>query len=606
MAEKYSGKALLENEMLEWEIQSFGGVDYSADAALIAENRSPDMVNLLLDSTGSLRKRPGYKKLFANAVEGSSVEGPRVEMIQEMPDGSIVFCSGARLYRYDPHAENPATVWIGALDTTPCACFLFNEELFLLDGNALWRYNGTTLAKASESAYVPLYLRNLPPFPSEWPVYEQINLLSPFYRVQFNTSSTETTYAIPNLDANGTVVEVKYQGQVLADSEYTVSDQLLLSFPEPLYNLTNALEVKVCFSNATINKNQSKINGCRVCGIFGGENDTRVFLGGSATAPATDYYSDLYDPTYFAADAYTTIGSDDDPIMAYSLQYDTMIIHKKRSTWNRRFEIVDGKALYSIRPVNDYVGLFAPKSVQLLDNAPVMLTENGVYCLVGGKVRDERNMEHISERVDKRLLQEANLEKAVSFDFQGLYGLGLNGKVYLYDYRRKEWLYWEGIPAISFLATDERLYFGSTDGRVYVFCQEGEADCFFDDGQAYRAAWRSKNTALGAERVYKMAKRLGVIFTEQAAINSAALTFEDDRNGRKILKGCRWRLHDFGDMDFEDFSFILNTMPKVFNRRLQAKRLLFCNILVENETGGEGMAISGLSFFYQLEKPKLR
>ena len=59
-------------------------------------------------------------------------------------------------------------------------------------------------------------------------------------------------------------------------------------------------------------------------------------------------------------------------------------------------------------------------------------------------------------------------------------------------------------------------------------------------------------------------------------------------------------------MDFEDFSFILNTMPKVFNRRLQAKRLLFCNILVENETGGEGMANSGLSFFYQLEKPKLR
>ena len=420
----------------------------------------------------------------------------------------------------------------------------------------------------------------MPPFPAEWPVYEQINLLSPFYRVQFNTSSTETTYAIPNLDTNGTVVEVKYQGQVLDASEYTVNDQLLLSFPEPLYSLTNALEVKVRFANATITENQGKINGCRVCGIFGGENDTRVFLGGNAAAPATDYYSDLYDPTYFAADAYTTIGSDDDPIMAYSLQYDTMIIHKKRSTWNRRFEIVDGKALYSIRPVNDYVGVFAPKSVQLLDNAPVMLTENGVYCLVGGKVRDERNMEHISERVDKRLLQEGNLEKAVSFDFQGLYGLGLNDKVYLYDYRRKEWLYWEGIPAISFLATDERLYFGSADGRIYLFCQEGEADCFLDNGQAYRAAWRSKNTALGAERVYKMVKRLGIIFTEQAAVNSAALTFEDDRRGRRALQACRWRLHDFGDTDFGDFSFIVNAMPKVFNRRLQAKRSLFCNILV--------------------------
>ena len=115
MAENYSGKALLESEMLEWEIQSFGGVDYSADAALIAENRSPDMVNLLLDSTGALRKRPGYRKLFANAVEGSSVEGPRVEMIQEMPDGEIVFCSGARLYRCDPHSNNPTPTWIGSL-----------------------------------------------------------------------------------------------------------------------------------------------------------------------------------------------------------------------------------------------------------------------------------------------------------------------------------------------------------------------------------------------------------------------------------------------------------------------------------------------------------
>lgn len=51
-------------------IERFGGVDFSSTPTQIAEFRSPDMLNMILDEVGAANKRPGYDKVIQLLGQG--------------------------------------------------------------------------------------------------------------------------------------------------------------------------------------------------------------------------------------------------------------------------------------------------------------------------------------------------------------------------------------------------------------------------------------------------------------------------------------------------------------------------------------------------------
>ncbi len=599
MKNTYKSKALLQENMLEWELKAFGGVDYKSDSSQIAENRSPNMVNLVLDNSGALAKRCGFKNLIPKASPG----GP-VSFIKPMAStGQWIYSAGDNLYRWRP--PMPCGELIGKTAGPVKSAFIMGHKIWLLDGSNYWSYNGENLKLVREEAYIPLVYRYLPPLPQNSPKYEEVNLLSKYYRVRFSTTDTDLNYIIPNIGNAAVCAGVKLGGEALSPSQYSFnSSPMILSFSAPLGTGEDNLEVTLEISSKSHELWKSYIEKASYCGVFGGENDTRVFLTGNPDYPNYDWYCALSDPGYFPFNQYTAVGWGDDPILAYSIQYDSMIIHKKKTTWSRRFEIMENKAVFPVRPVNDGIGIISPNSRQLIENSPAVLTDTGVYRLSGGLVRDERNMEHISSLVDSRLLKE-DLKKAISFDYNGWYGLGLEDRVYIYDYRHKEWLFWEGIPAACFCVHEGRLYFGSSlEGQICVFKQKGEEDFLTDNGRGYKACWQSKSWDLGSSGLYKLIKGLIITLNGQGEKNGASLSFISDRSPWQALKGCFWGLPSFNLWDFNSLSFIINWLPQVFIRRLQAKRVMYCSVRAENDNPGEGMEISKLAFVYQLEKPK--
>ena len=108
--------------------------------------------------------------------------------------------------------------------------------------------------------------------------------------------------------------------------------------------------------------------------------------------------------------------------------------------------------------------------------------------LVASTVRDERNVKHISENIDRMLLKEPNLDNAISIDFDQKYWLGLNGNVYIYDYAIGEWYIFDNIHASCFYEKDRELYFGSSkEGLLYKFKRENDVFPYNDDGNFINA-----------------------------------------------------------------------------------------------------------------------
>lgn len=70
------------------------------------------------------------------------------------------------------------------------------------------------------------------------------------------------------------------------------------------------------------------IDNCSIGALYGGSNDTRVFVSGNEKYPARDFASGLYDASYFPDTGYTDVGAQDSAIVGYHKLYGSMIIVK--------------------------------------------------------------------------------------------------------------------------------------------------------------------------------------------------------------------------------------------------------------------------------------
>ena len=348
-------------------ISRFGGADFRSHPTKVSLTRSPDLQNLVCDRNDFLVKRTGWQvqQRYDAPVYG----------IFSAPDGAGAFIhTGADLYF---RAENGGqTVLCRDMNGAFSQAFTMNGVLYLLDGahfRAVRRGEGGAweAVRVQSIAYVPTTTVSAPPAGGGASL-EAVNLLT---GKRINTfvgdgKSTEFHLDARELDRVPLTAAVDGTEVAIASVDYDAGTVALASAPADGQGRDN---VSIAFSK-TVPGAADTINRCRIAGLYGGKNDTRVFLAGNPDEPHCDWQSGLYDPTYFPDTGFARMGTEASAIAGYLKQYESQIIVKtggaqEATSFARTFVMTeDGTSYFTLRQGAHGEGAVAPRTFAMLND----------------------------------------------------------------------------------------------------------------------------------------------------------------------------------------------------------------------------------------------
>ncbi|RFU70340.1 hypothetical protein D0469_06995 [Peribacillus saganii] len=472
--------------------------------------------------------------------------------------------------------------------------FVMNDKCYILDGVNYLEFDGTTM-KAVEP-YIPTISISKEPA-GGGSAHEDFNLLGAGFKDSFSTLGTDTVFHLSLKGLDTTVCKAEVNGVSMTENNGFTVDRV-----NGTVNFTTAPAKGTNNVIITAYKTQvgfpERIKKCRFQTMYGGSNDTRVFISGNPDMPDYVWRSGLYDPTYFPENGFYKFPED---VKGFSKQYDYLVVHRVNGKHLISYEIgADGLATFPSKPINDQIGTLASKSIQIIENNPVSLSKNGVYMLTASNVRDERNVTHLSAPIDAKLLREPNLDKAVSVEFDKKYWLAVDNNVYMYDYMVQEWFLYDNIHASNFLEYKGNLYFGDHQGLLYRFKRDDEPRAFHDDGKAINAYWTSKHFTFGADELRKFVEKV-FYSIKPGSRTSVDLYYVTNKKESELVKSTRMDLFDFNDIDFNNFSFLTSIFPQETMAKIKAKKITHFQLILKNDKADESLGILSVGIKYKYQ-----
>ncbi len=282
-----------------FDLKSFGGFDDSpeTDSAL-----SPEIVNFDVTDSRLLKKRDGFRSL---GRYGGTV---RALWCGEL-NGSkhYVAVCGVKIYRSSSGWSDMEQ--IGTLPGSGRAQIIeFYDRLYFLGGAGIRVFDPAAERCGRPLPYRPLLTVSTSPTGVGTPL-EEANLLGGVYRQSFNTDGTSRTFrlALQNLDS---VDYVTLSGETVDPAAYSVSlSQGTVTFSEAPAALSDSLEIG--FSKEDVSM-RARVDYCRKAMVYGGDNDTAVFLWGNPDLPQLRFNSVSVNGVpsfeYFPESAYVLVG----------------------------------------------------------------------------------------------------------------------------------------------------------------------------------------------------------------------------------------------------------------------------------------------------------
>ena len=303
-------------------VSRFGGIDCRTHPTKVSLSRSPDMQNMICDQNDFLVKRTGWR---TQAQFNAPIYG-----LFAMPDGvGCAVHAGAKLYFRAP--DGTQTELCADMNEAFSQSFTMKGVLYLMDGKtyrAVRKSSKNTAWEAvsvSGTAYVPTTTISAAPT-GGGTSYEAVNFLTPKRINTFIGDGTATQFKVDATDLDETAVTAEVNGSAVTVSAVNRSTGLVTLAAAPA-NGNGLANVSIAFAK-TVSGYADKINKCRFAGLYGGKNDTRVFLAGNPDEPDCDWQSGLYDPTYFPDTGYTRMGTDASAIVGYLKQYESQVVVK--------------------------------------------------------------------------------------------------------------------------------------------------------------------------------------------------------------------------------------------------------------------------------------
>lgn len=611
-------------ESIPLKIDKFSGLNTATTASKIDFFESPDLINIVLDAEGRPDKRFGFSRIYATSLGSGKING----MFEfKKKDGTTIFLIhwGTNLYTQTGSAQ-PVSIY-SSMANARSVFYTFNNFCWIKDGTNYLRYDGTSVVTVASIAYVPTLFISTPPA-GGGTANENFNLLGAGFKQSFSGNGTATTFQLALTSLDATAVSAVVNGiTILEGAGLTVNRTTgLVTFTVAPTTGTNNV---IITAFKTVSTNPDIVNKCTDFVIFGGTNDTRVHWYGNSNMPNRVQHSGLFDPSYAPDLAFLLVGSDSSAVKKMVAQYDTCIILKgplltststtqnanENIIWAMSFDLSSGVASFPLKPLNNQINCISIDSVQLIQNNPTWLSSLGVQQLAGTNVKDERNTQHISFKIDRSadlnlsgLLDISTIANSVSADFDQKYILATQNATndtFVFDYTLGSWLKWGNIKASCFLERgDGYLYFGNnTTGLVYKFLKSTDSLNFQDDGAAINCYIKTKLLDFDYPQYLKSVPKMWY-HLKPASSTSADISYMTD-NYTSVAGSFPsefFNLFDYSLWDYANFTYLLSGFPQATQVKIKAKRFNYLQITVANPRIDESMGLLVLQLYAQIWK----
>lgn len=510
-----------------------------------------------------------------------------------------------------------------------------NNSSYIIDGKNIYEFSieeGVRVKPIDQdNAYIPTVTIAKEPS-GGGQSYEAFNLLQPGFYETFIGQAGVTEYQLTfgNLDdteCKAWVLDSNGAWNIkVENTDFTVnrgSGKVTFTTAPGATPITGEPSVKI-LAYRTIEDYRDRITKCTFGTLFGiGGAGDRIFLSGNPDHPNWDFYSQRNDATYFPDIGYATLGSEQSRINGYAIVSNYLATFKDgfdpaQSVFIREGDLLEVEEGAPEEPVFRLIntlqgeGSVAPYSFGYLQTEPLFLTKAGIYAITEQDITGEKYSQNRSFYLDGKLRKEQNLETAIATIYDDQYVLALNGQLFILDglqatrtdksepYATRQYagFYCDDIPATC-LWTDDQICFGTHDGRVCRFySDEAALESYNDDGKPIYACWETPD--LDGQMFYKnktfryFAVRLMSAIKTSAKLYSRKLGVWTEIREETVIQNPI----DFENLDFDMFTFSVDTSEKVIHTKLRVKKVDKARFRIENNQLNEPFGISDIALEY--------
>lgn len=599
-------------------IDTFLGADFTNDPANVGIDKSPNVLNMIRDVPGKVRKSMGYQTIaeFADPINGYHTKRGKAHGLIH---------AGTKIYEGD--YDSPTELYSDA-NNSRSRSWQFGDKVCILDGKALLIWDGTTVEKASTNAKIPVTLIGGNPAGGGTSYYA-LNLLSPGFTEQFLGTVGTTEYHLSYTDLDDTPVTVQ-----LLQNDGTWSDMEegsgfsvdratgVVSFIDPPGEspVTGEDNVKIT-AYKTVEGYADRVNKCSIGTLYGASGDlNRLFVSGNPDDEYVNYqwYSAANDPTYFPDTNYQLIGTAKSAIVGYSVISSYLAVFKDKQ------EVEQNIVLVSSTTVKDEVTFATQTTLHgspsicsdshgYLAGEPIFLTSLGVYALTSQDITGRELTNLRSFFLNGKLLDETDLDKAYAFVYKDFYILAVNGVLYILDglqsvqtdksapYSTRQFVgyFRDNVDANTMWEEDGALWFGSKTGKVCKFyTNPDDIFSYNDDGAAIMCRWETPD--FDGKLFYKNKTfRYLAVRLKQAIVTSIRMS---------VMKRGLWTVlsidastasyFSFKSLVFSKLSFSSDVTNKVVPLKTRVKKVDKARYRFENLNVNEPFALDKIGIEY--------
>ena len=291
----------------------------------------------------------------------------------------------------------------------------FEDKLYILDGKKFLVYYTETendqttyhVDKVEDNAYIPTLTISKDPS-GGGTSYEDLNLLTPAFTETFlgQTGVKDYSLSFDGLDetppkayvmnSDGDFIEKTFGTDFTVNYSTGVITFTVAPGTSPLTGEDN---VKIT-AYRTVEGYADRINKCSIGILYGvGGSQDRLFLSGNPDYANYDWFSEQFNPQYFADTSYSRLGSDKGTIIGYSIVNNYLATHKDDMDRDQNIIMRNGAMIdntVAFRVVNSVqgAGALAKDSFAYLSTEPLFLTSQGVFAVTSQDVTGEKYVQN--------------------------------------------------------------------------------------------------------------------------------------------------------------------------------------------------------------------
>jgi len=571
---------------------------------------SGNMVNYYVTKNWKLKKIEGYKELFATL--GERIQGQFYGNVAGLY--YHLFASNGNIYTLNN--ETGVYSSIGTLTDAPTNFFAFGTKVYIQNGVEYKSWDGTTFEDVA--GYIPLIAINTP-FSGGGTDAEQLNLLTGSKRQWFDGDNAQTTYQLreTNIDS---VDEVTLDGVVTTAYTTNLTNGTITFNSAPTTEENN---ITIQWTKGT--GQRSLVIGHRANMLFGPGNDTRVFIFGNILEQHRFRYTGITyegEPTaeYYPSNNYSDQDSENFAITDMQrTQANYFIIMKENMSRYGRYELLDDGAggyitVFRTFDLNGVVGNVAFNQAQVLEQTLHSINNSSLHRWDSTQVNDERNAPRISSKV-RTDIEALDMSNAITYDWQDRaeWWIAVGKKVFIYNYELMTKSEEDGNRYVgtyspleladtptNFMVIDGKMYFGTESGTIMKF--DKDLDDF--NGTLINRHWEMNFYDFEANYLRKSMQKFWIqLFPDvRESLDITLETNKGTESGTGISQTIEYKIFNYGDIDYSDWSYSTSQNAQPFRIKRKAKKFTNLKLIFDN-TDLDGATVLNITikFTYQGE-----